>query len=133
MTFSAFVKYLTSLAAVVMIIAGLGVTTGTGFVSTVAQQKPFRKRAWGLERFDFWRAVRHGERVVSIPDTRAGVLVQSGGGKTGGPFRNGPLSVFGAWALFGIIILLCVFFILRGRIKVEHGLQWEADRTLQYR
>ena len=69
MTFSAFVKYLTSLAAVVMIIAGLGVTTGTGFVSTAAAQQggTVPGNALGASSdSDFWRARtswRTGSRI----------------------------------------------------------------------
>jgi formate dehydrogenase subunit gamma len=42
-------------------------------------------------------------------------------------FRNGPLPVYGARALGGIVGLLALFFLLRGRIAIEHG--W-AGRTL---
>lgn len=125
MTFSAFTKYLAGLAAVVAIVAGLGSMTGTTYVSTASAQQggTVPGNALGATSdTDFWRAVRQGEQgSVSIPDARAGVLIQSEGDNWRA-FRNGPLSVFGAWALLGMIILLCVFFILRGRIKVEHGL-----------
>lgn len=125
MTFSAFTKYLGSLAAVVTIIAGLGSISSTTYISTASAQQAGNVPGNTLgtsSDTDFWRAVRQGEQgTVSIPDARAGVLVQSEGDNWRA-FRNGPLSVFGAWALLGMVILLCVFFILRGRIKVEHGL-----------
>ncbi len=70
---------------------------------------------------DWWRAIRQGSQgYVSIPDKQAGVLVQSEG-ETWRNFRNGPLSVWGGWALFGTIALLALFFALRGRIRIEHG------------
>lgn len=125
MTFSAFTKYLAGLAAVVTIIAGLGLASGTSFVSEASAQQAGSVPGNTLgasSQADFWRAVRQGEQgKVSIPNARAGVLIQSEGDNWRA-FRNGPLSVFGAWALLGMVILLCVFFILRGRIKVEHGL-----------
>ncbi|MEO9901958.1 formate dehydrogenase subunit gamma [Nisaea sp.] len=125
MTFSAFTKYLACLAAVVTIVTGLGSMTGTTYISTASAQQAGKVPGNALgasSDTDFWRAVRQGEQGnVSIPDARAGVLVQSEG-ENWRAFRNGPLSVFGAWALLGMVILLCVFFILRGRIKVEHGL-----------
>ena len=37
-------------------------------------------------------------------------------------FRQGPLATMGAYAMGGIILLLFVFFLLRGRIRVEHGM-----------
>lgn len=71
---------------------------------------------------EFWRQIRQGSQgMVTIPDKRAGVMIQSEGDNWRA-FRNGPLSVFGGWALLGMIVLLALFFLLRGRIKVEHGL-----------
>lgn len=70
---------------------------------------------------DLWRAVRGGiQGNVSIPDKKAGRLIQSEGDNWRA-FRNGPLSNYGAWALLGIVVLLALFFALRGRIRIEHG------------
>jgi formate dehydrogenase subunit gamma len=70
---------------------------------------------------DFWRAIRQGESfTTSLPDQRGGVLIQSEGDNWRA-FRNGPLSEYGAWALLGIIALLALFFVVRGRIRLEHG------------
>ncbi len=70
---------------------------------------------------EIWRAVRQGAQGnVSIPDRQAGVLIQSEG-ENWRAVRNGPLSVYSAWALLGIIILLALFFAIRGRIKIESG------------
>jgi formate dehydrogenase subunit gamma len=71
--------------------------------------------------------VREGVRgQVSIPDKNAAQLVQSDG-EAWRNFRNGPLPRYGAWGLGGVIIVLAAFFLLRGRIAIEHGL---AGRTL---
>lgn len=71
---------------------------------------------------DLWRAVRGGiQGNVSIPDKKAGQLIQSEGDNWRS-FRNGPLANYGAWALLGIVVLLALFFALRGRIRIEHGL-----------
>ncbi len=70
---------------------------------------------------EMWRAVRQGiEGEVTIPDTKAGVLVQSGG-ESLRAFRNGPMSEIGGWALLAIFVLLGVFYALRGRIKIDAG------------
>jgi formate dehydrogenase subunit gamma len=70
---------------------------------------------------ELWRAVRRGDRfAVSIPDKQAGVLVQSEGDNWRA-FRNGPLSIYGAWGMVGMIVLLAVYFLLRGRIRIEAG------------
>ena len=77
---------------------------------------------------EFWRAIRRGvEGSVSIPDKKAGVLVQSEGDNWRA-FRNGPLSNIGGWALLGVFIVLGVFYVLRGKIRVEGGL---SGRTVE--
>ena len=70
---------------------------------------------------DVWRAVRKGlQGSVSIPNKQAGVLVQSEGDNWRA-FRNGPLPVYGAWGMLGIIAILALFFVVRGRIRIEGG------------
>jgi formate dehydrogenase subunit gamma len=70
---------------------------------------------------DLWRAVREGARgSVTIPDKKAGILIQSSG-ETWRAIRNGPLPEWGAWAMLGMIILLALFFAVRGRIRIESG------------
>lgn len=98
---------------------------GNGFIATAAAQQsgavPGNTLGTSSDS-DFWRAVREGNQgTVSIPDARAGVMIQSEGDNWRA-FRNGPLSLYGAWALLGMVILLALFFILRGRIAVEHGM-----------
>ncbi len=70
---------------------------------------------------DIWRDVRRGlQGYVSIPDKQAGVLIQSEG-QNWRAVRNGPLSVYGAWVMLGIVIVTALFFALRGRIRIEAG------------
>ena len=70
---------------------------------------------------EFWRALRQGQAGgVSIPDKKAGVLIQSEG-ENWRAIRNGPMSTYGGWALLGIVILLALYFAIRGRIKIEAG------------
>lgn len=76
---------------------------------------------------DYWRAVRHGlQGNVSIPDKKAGTLVQSEG-EAWRSFRNGPLTLYASWALLGTIVLLGLFYAIRGRIRIEHG---RSDKTI---
>ena len=58
--------------------------------------------------------------------TSGGLLIQSEGDNWRA-IRNGPLSTYGAWALLGIVALLALFFLIRGRIRIEHG--W-SGRTI---
>ena len=70
---------------------------------------------------EMWRAVRGCiQGKVSIPDKKAGVLVQSEG-EEWRSIRNGPISNYGAWLILGTIALLAFFFAARGRIRIESG------------
>ncbi|MGD1880350.1 MAG: formate dehydrogenase subunit gamma [Kiloniellaceae bacterium] len=70
---------------------------------------------------DMWRAVRGGvEGTVSIPDKQAGRLIQSQGSDWRA-VRNGPVTVYGAWAMLGIVAIIALFFAVRGRIRIDAG------------
>jgi len=100
---------------------------------------------------DFWRALREGERgtsQVSGPGANKAMrapeqrltgeqaireAAESGGAisratspnLTGVQFqaiRNGPLVTYGAYVMGGMLALLALFYLIRGRIRVEHGL-----------
>lgn len=68
-----------------------------------------------------WRDIRRGmEGTVSIPDKKLGVLIQSEG-ESWRAIRNGPLSLYGSWLLLVTIVVLALFFAVRGRIRIEAG------------
>ena len=70
---------------------------------------------------DFWRAIRQGEMgSVTIPNAQAGQLIQSEGDNWRA-IRNGPVTVYGAWSMLGIVALLALFFAVRGRIRIDSG------------
>ena len=101
---------------------------------------------------DIWRVMREGTTGnVSIPDKKSGQLIrgtnqrltteqqvrdamaQQGGGYTGSflgntsvmswvKFREGPLATYGAYAMGATIVLLVLFYLIRGRIRVDNGL-----------
>jgi formate dehydrogenase subunit gamma len=76
---------------------------------------------------DMWRSVREGIRgEVTIPDKKAAQLVQSEGDNWRN-IRNGPLLRYGAYLLGGMVALLAVFYLWRGRIRIEHG---RSGRTI---
>lgn len=70
----------------------------------------------------FWSQIRKGATgTVSIPDKNAATLIQSEGDTDYRAVRNGPLSLYSTYALLGMLFLLGLFFLLRGRIKIDHG------------
>ena len=78
---------------------------------------------------DLWRALRYGSAEVktSTADERGRVLVQDGG-MWWLNIRQGPLITYGLWLLAGTLAALAVFFLVRGRIRVEGGM---AGQTIQ--
>ena len=70
---------------------------------------------------DLWRFVRTGNAgSTQMKDELSAVMIQSEGDNWRA-FRNGPLSVYGAYGLAGIIGLLVIFYVVRGRIRIDAG------------
>lgn len=69
---------------------------------------------------EVWRQLRYGsaEVTVSTGGEVATVLVQDGGMRWLA-FRAGPLRQYGGWLLLGTIAALIMFFVLRGKIKID--------------
>jgi formate dehydrogenase subunit gamma len=69
---------------------------------------------------DLWRALRFGEANITVSSGGdvGKVLVQDGGMRWF-QFREGPLTIYGSYLLLGTIALLAIFFLLRGRIRVD--------------
>ncbi|MGF1622215.1 MAG: formate dehydrogenase subunit gamma [Rhodomicrobiaceae bacterium] len=71
---------------------------------------------------ELWRQIRQGAQgTVAGQDPRSTQLIQSDG-YYWQETRNGPLALYTAWGILGIIFLVSIFFAIRGRIRVEHGL-----------
>ncbi len=76
---------------------------------------------------EMWQALRRGVTgTVSIPDRNAALLVQSQG-ETWRALRTGPIPLWSAIALGATFALLVVFFLVRGRIRIDSGL---SGRTI---
>ncbi len=71
---------------------------------------------------ELWRALRFGEADITsqVRSPGATLLVQDDG-MAWLQFRDGPLQVWGGYALIGMFGLLLLFFLLRGRIMIEAG------------
>ncbi|MEM7667852.1 MAG: formate dehydrogenase subunit gamma [Pseudomonadota bacterium] len=70
-----------------------------------------------------WGELRAGESgTVSIPDQSAAILVQDTGmWWLSWRAKGGPLQLYGGYALLIILGLLTLFYLLRGRIRIEEG------------
>lgn len=75
----------------------------------------------GASDADIWRQIRQGGTFsTQIADPKAGRLVQSEGWAWQA-FRAGPLREWGVWTIGGMLALLTLFYLSRGRIRIEAG------------
>lgn len=76
----------------------------------------------GTSDSEVWEALRFGtaDVTVSTGKPQDAVLVQDGGMKWL-QFRQGPLREYGGYLLLGTLAALALFFIVRGRIRIDGG------------
>lgn len=106
-----------------------GLAVAAPALAAPSDAPPVPTQIEGQSRGDVWQAVRTGQTVgvVSIPDKKAAVLIQSEG-EAWRALRNGPLSQYGSWVLGGIFAVLALFFLLRGRIRIDGA---KTGKTIQ--
>ena len=76
---------------------------------------------------EFWSQIRKGDPgKVSLPDKKAGVLVQSEGDNWQA-WRSGPIALVGAIMFWVMFFVVYGFYMIRGKIKIEKGL---SGRTI---
>ncbi len=98
-----------------------GMMIAAGPAAAQALDKPPGESLGNTSDSDLWRTLRKGFRGnVAYPDRQMGVAIQSEGDNWRA-IRNGPLSIYGAWLLLIVIVVLGVFFALRGRIRIDAG------------
>ncbi|MEQ9488162.1 MAG: formate dehydrogenase subunit gamma [Alphaproteobacteria bacterium] len=103
--------------------------------SSAGPEDPFTTQGANSDS-DFWRAIRSGERgTVANPRGESGLLIQPPGqprnseifgaqvtaGQLWRDMRNNEVTKWGVYGMGGILVLLVLFFAIRGRIKIEHG------------
>lgn len=82
---------------------------------------------------DLWRALRYNKadvRVSTMNETGK-VLVQDGGMRWYA-FREGPLATYGGWLLLGTIGALVLFYLLRGRVRVDAPMTGNTVTRFQF-
>ncbi|UWR59894.1 formate dehydrogenase subunit gamma [Phaeobacter inhibens] len=82
---------------------------------------------------ELWRAIRYNaaDLRVSAGGDVATVLVQDGGMRWL-TFREGPLRTYGGWLLLGTIAALALFYLLRGRIRIDEPATGRSVTRFQF-
>lgn len=76
----------------------------------------------GVSDADTWRSIRYNQidPTVQSPGPANGVMIQDGG-ISWYKLREGPIITYGGGALLGMILLLVVFYFVRGKIMIDGG------------
>ena len=89
----------------------------------VAAQLSFKPTAEAVQEDKLLNALKEGDKIsgrISIPDTNAANLIQPAG-RDWRDFQRSKLPIIGGVAILGMLVLLAIFLMVRGRIRVDHG------------
>ncbi|MBR1212170.1 formate dehydrogenase subunit gamma [Bradyrhizobium sp. JYMT SZCCT0180] len=93
------------------------------FAHPAAAQLTFKPTAEAVQEDKLLNALKEGDKItgrVSIPDTMASSLIQPAG-RDWRDFQRSTLPIIGGIAILGMLALLAIFLMVRGRIRVDHG------------
>lgn len=69
---------------------------------------------------ELWRALRYNKADITVSTgTDVGKVLMQDGGMRWYHFRQGPLVTYGGWLLLGTIGVLILFYLLRGKIRMD--------------
>ncbi len=93
------------------------------FAQPAAAQLSFKPTADAVHEDQLLKALKEGDKItgrISIPDPMASSLIQPAG-RDWRDFQRYKLPVIGGIAIIGMLALLAIFLMIRGRIRIEHG------------
>jgi formate dehydrogenase subunit gamma len=93
------------------------------FAHPAAAQLSFKPTAESVHEDQLLNALKEGDKItgrISIPDKMAASLIQPAG-RDWRDFHRSKLPIIGGVAILGMVVLLAIFLMVRGRIRVEHG------------
>src|SRR3954465_14702408 len=88
-----------------------------------AAQLSFKPTAESVHRDRLLNALKEGDKItgrITIPDAMAASLIQPAG-RDWRDFQRHKLPIIGGVVLIGSLVLLAIFFPVRGGIRIEHG------------
>ena len=93
------------------------------FAHPAAAQLSFKPTAEAVQEDKLLNALKEGDKItgrISIPDTMASSLIQPAG-RDWRDFHRSKMPIIGGVAILGMFLLLAIFLMMRGRIRVDHG------------
>src|SRR4051812_14337511 len=93
------------------------------FAHPAAAQLSFKPTAEAVQEDKLLNALKEGDKItgrITIPDAMAASLIQPAG-RDWRDFHRSKLPIIGGVAILGMVVLLAIFLMVRGRIRVEHG------------
>ena len=93
------------------------------FAHPAAAQLSFKPTAEAVHEDRLLNALKEGDKItgrISIPDKMASSLIQPAG-RDWRDFHRGKLPIIGGVAILGMLALLAIFLMVRGRIRIHRG------------
>ena len=116
-------------ASLKSIAAGLAFLFASAMLPAAAQNNNFNPTQQAVQEEQLLNQLKQGDRLsgrVSIPDAKAASLIQPQG-QDWRNFHQNRLPLIGGVAILGMLIALLLFYLVRGRITIDHGL---SGRTI---
>src|SRR3954451_11231955 len=87
-----------------------------------AAQLSFKPTAEAVQEDKLLKALKEGDKIsgrITIPDAMAANLIQPAG-RDWRDFQRSKLPIIGGIAILGMLAALLIFFMVRGRIRLEN-------------
>ncbi|MDO9443105.1 MAG: formate dehydrogenase subunit gamma [Beijerinckiaceae bacterium] len=104
--------------------AALALAFAVAIAPAAAQNNNFNPTAQSVKEDQLLNALKEGDRLsgrVSIPDPKSANLIQPAG-REWRAFHQDKLPLIGGVAILGMLAALVLFYLVRGRIRVEAGM-----------
>src|SRR5664279_6439334 len=88
-----------------------------------AAQLSFKPTAESVKEDQLLNALKEGDKIsgrISIPDAMAASLIQPAG-RDWRDFQRRTMPIIGGIAIIGMLALLVIFLLVRGRIRIDQG------------
>ncbi|MFM2445465.1 MAG: hypothetical protein RJB09_2651 [Pseudomonadota bacterium] len=108
--------------------AALAIFFASAVLPASAQYNNFNPTKEAVQEDQLLNQLKQGDRLsgrISIPDATAANLIQPQGQDWRNIHQN-KLPLIGGVAIFGMLLALLVFYLVRGRIMVDHGLSGQT-------